>query len=268
MMQNYPAAHSMDTDWFAVDADGNIGIFVSSEAGAVPKSLQKSIDFEEFISKLPRNDRGIVQFATNGSVIIQDNNLDLLWEDVYLSEQVANDINKIFKDRKEVGTTYNLILKLTSESVIDELLPDVWGQFSGSEVIVYMEQCLTSKMKYLMEAGKILGGCSDICPFENAHFFGLFPFRHDFGAPAPYKRRKAPDNPLIIDMLSPDVQELFNMVHLDRIRFAEVAEVQPIEHTECRTWGSDDWWLDTKRERAEWQEIGTAYDDLIEEEEE
>jgi hypothetical protein len=38
MMQDFPAAHSMDTKWFAVDADGNIGIFRSGEGGAVPSS--------------------------------------------------------------------------------------------------------------------------------------------------------------------------------------------------------------------------------------
>lgn len=31
-----PAAHSMDTTWFAVDADGCVGVFESGEAGGVP----------------------------------------------------------------------------------------------------------------------------------------------------------------------------------------------------------------------------------------
>lgn len=35
--QDYPAAHSMDTDWFAVDQEGNIGLFRTSEDGALPK---------------------------------------------------------------------------------------------------------------------------------------------------------------------------------------------------------------------------------------
>jgi|GEM_PF-2515239 len=42
-MQDYPAAHSMDTHWFAVDADGNIGYFDSSEGGAVPITWQKTV---------------------------------------------------------------------------------------------------------------------------------------------------------------------------------------------------------------------------------
>ena len=40
--QDYPAAHSMDTEWFAVDADGNIGFFDSSEGGAVPETWSRT----------------------------------------------------------------------------------------------------------------------------------------------------------------------------------------------------------------------------------
>ena len=36
MEPDYPAAHSMDTDWFAVDKCGHVALFRSGEAGAVP----------------------------------------------------------------------------------------------------------------------------------------------------------------------------------------------------------------------------------------
>lgn len=34
--EDYPAAHSMDTTWFAVDKDGSVAMFRSEETGAVP----------------------------------------------------------------------------------------------------------------------------------------------------------------------------------------------------------------------------------------
>jgi len=37
MSADYPAAHSMDTEWFAVDADGRIGLFETGEPGAVSR---------------------------------------------------------------------------------------------------------------------------------------------------------------------------------------------------------------------------------------
>lgn len=39
-----PAAHSMDTTWFAVDADGCVGVFESGEDGAVPNDAALGIN--------------------------------------------------------------------------------------------------------------------------------------------------------------------------------------------------------------------------------
>ncbi|MBS2018178.1 MAG: hypothetical protein JST00_35230 [Deltaproteobacteria bacterium] len=36
---DFPAAHSMDTTWFAVDRDGNVAMFETGESGAVPSSV-------------------------------------------------------------------------------------------------------------------------------------------------------------------------------------------------------------------------------------
>src|SRR4051794_40197499 len=38
---DYPAAHSMDTGWFAVDRDGHVAYFYSREAGAVPAEARR-----------------------------------------------------------------------------------------------------------------------------------------------------------------------------------------------------------------------------------
>ena len=37
MSSDFPAAHSMDTEWFGVDADGCVAVFRSGENGAVPE---------------------------------------------------------------------------------------------------------------------------------------------------------------------------------------------------------------------------------------
>src|SRR5215213_6083823 len=36
MSADFPAAHSMDSCWFAVDKDGRVGFFQTGEAGAQP----------------------------------------------------------------------------------------------------------------------------------------------------------------------------------------------------------------------------------------
>jgi hypothetical protein len=36
MVDDFPAAHSMDTEWFAVDAKGHVGLFQTGEGGMMP----------------------------------------------------------------------------------------------------------------------------------------------------------------------------------------------------------------------------------------
>lgn len=43
--RSVPAAHSMDTAWFGVDADGNVALFVTGEAGAMPTDAVGAGDY-------------------------------------------------------------------------------------------------------------------------------------------------------------------------------------------------------------------------------
>jgi hypothetical protein len=38
MGEDFPAAHSMDTQWFAVDRDGQVALFFTGENGSMPKA--------------------------------------------------------------------------------------------------------------------------------------------------------------------------------------------------------------------------------------
>jgi len=56
METDYPAAHSMDTTWFAVDKDGFIAVMETEEEGALPlacrnNELELSDDFVEAVAK-------------------------------------------------------------------------------------------------------------------------------------------------------------------------------------------------------------------------
>lgn len=68
-MKEFPAAHSMDTDWFAVDADGNIGIFDSGEEGAVPYFHYEfrqvnQIDIIEYCQQLAKDKNGVIHLSS------------------------------------------------------------------------------------------------------------------------------------------------------------------------------------------------------------
>lgn len=41
MGEDFPAAHSMDSEWFAVDRDGQVAVFITGENGSIPTGAQE-----------------------------------------------------------------------------------------------------------------------------------------------------------------------------------------------------------------------------------
>lgn len=58
LISDFPAAHSMDSGWFAVDEDGNLALFDTGEAGAMPHG---------------------VNYATGEAGVGDENKVDELW---------------------------------------------------------------------------------------------------------------------------------------------------------------------------------------------
>src|SRR4051794_32369176 len=57
MQPDYPAAHSMDTCFFAIDREGHVAIFDTGEAGAVPVNALSGDDaysVRQQLAALPR----------------------------------------------------------------------------------------------------------------------------------------------------------------------------------------------------------------------
>ncbi len=80
-MYDYPAAHSMDTLWFAMDACGHVGVFVSGEEGAVvrgaPSADHLTEDFRpgelawalehSAVLRLGRHDTSVREYSSSDS---------------------------------------------------------------------------------------------------------------------------------------------------------------------------------------------------------
>jgi hypothetical protein len=58
MDTDYPAAHSMDTEWFAIDKDGHVAFFISGENGAVPNAAGPNAGLLEVVQTLSGNQLG------------------------------------------------------------------------------------------------------------------------------------------------------------------------------------------------------------------
>lgn len=113
---DFPAGHSMDTDWFAVDKDGNIAVFDSGQDGAVPIEFERQtyrldllrthtipitsalrqlyLDEKVIENLLQKCSTEILQqiktdeFAVDGCIVLLNENKK--WEDLRLENKLAN----------------------------------------------------------------------------------------------------------------------------------------------------------------------------------
>ena len=167
-MIDFPAAHSMDTDWFAIDNDGNIGVFDSGEGGAVPDlfALENTTfdlfitDIYDFIRELAKYTQGVVRVNADGKTFADGTNL------------------KYFEG-KNSEIWDNLLLVLASEDVIEKLKSQnsTILRFSGEPLIIYVEKCGDRTIQNLLKSGEILGG-KDFELQEYPSVLGLFYYSH------------------------------------------------------------------------------------------
>jgi len=251
-MKDYPAAHSMDTEWFAVDACGNLAVFDSGEGGAVPESndrvWQTGIhDFDDFLSKLSeKNEHRCIQLKTPGTTVAE--NLTL--------KELQGKIERTLRQKYQFLDA--LLLQLSSDEAIarlgiEEIEDNYAVRFAGEPVIVYVKKCSVGKVQKLVENRQILAGREMSCiAIDSADLFGFFVYGQDSWMPLPYTRTAAPIAPLRLKDLPENLQNVASSNCFRDLQFPDVEVIQPIEYMPCKTWYDDKRWVDTQgREHEE-----------------
>jgi hypothetical protein len=246
MMPDFPAAHSMDTDWFAIDADGNIGLFDSYEGGAVPYS-NTALDLTTLLVEMTKD-------LPHHLLMVGDITQETL-EGLTL-EQLQKTTNRLSLyclnpkvDYSKVSISDCLLL-LSSEEVITDLEieknDDDYGlRFTGEKTVVFLRECNFATLQRLVASGKILGGkeiedSSDIW-MELASWIGCFFYSCNMQQAYPYNLCKKPVNHLSIFDIPEHLHEAIQQNKFDNLKFSESKIIQPIEHMECRTWSTEIW---------------------------
>ncbi len=282
-MQDYPAAHSMDTHWFAIDAEGNIGYFDSSEGGAVPETwkrtwLETRIDYICDFLDLWRQTgaSSILDTSTPGDAIediiatadvlklIDDanNDYDLALKRLKrykCGEEFASIVDLIMLDK--TGFYDGFTLKLATEDCFNLIAKELNGFEDCEPVIRFAGNanvfCFHAKLiednilliKRLVRENQIIGIKPVHLYFSrtgNLHELGLFFYAQESGAPIPYEKRAEPIVPLRLEDLPEPLQDALSWTWFDTLRFSETTLIQPIEHMSCSTWGGRKWWIDTE----------------------
>jgi len=255
---DFPAAHSMDAAWFAVDRDGHVGLFTCGEEGAVPKTevndFQQDIGaVVEALDRLPVTGEAEFKLSAvlhpglrSGALPPRENptkgwpteGLAELEPERYRAEGVTEIL--LFRDESpltpevralpglQVGRVAQFVLvSLTSEVKLARHDPqwEVWAEFKR----------VANAAPAYVTYQKFLGGTRALVRR------GVFVYSTYSAArlniTEPYGQRLAPQRPLCLDEAPDPVRDAFApRARLD-VSFASSPYIQPVEHVPCAIWG-------------------------------
>jgi hypothetical protein len=225
MEPDFPAAHSMDTAFFAVDKDGHVAYFTSGEAGAVPDQA-----FTEHPHQLLTR---LAQALPAGEGLH-----DL---------QGRLGPGQAGAGRQHCSYADTLLAFLKSlDAVREEIARGQAVQVPASSGVAVVIRDVTPALRQrLHDAGDCLGCFFHYEPgpeYEepNPAGHGLFAYGHlcENWISGPYGREALPRQPVHIDQLPPDLRAVVGRFRLDTLCFAETPHIQPVEHAECTSWES------------------------------
>jgi hypothetical protein len=257
---DFPAAHSMDTTWFAIDADGCVGIFSSGEGGAVPEDLTQvannTSEFEGDLLELLAKDNGrlIDREAIDLEFILQTMSMENLLAEIHESGEF--DI-------------YGLFLAITTEEVIADLQRQADSVIElyrdANSIVVYSSECEVKWLKKAISSGAVLSGSKEFNLEYNLNLLGWYSYDCGEQYPDTYDLERFPKKPIYFNDLPPEISQHIKLTKFPNLRFAQTRSIQPIEHMLCRTWGMTDCWEGTD---GEWHEdfpdySAPAFTDLI-----
>jgi hypothetical protein len=257
---DFPAAHSMDTTWFAVDRDGHVGLFYSGEEGAVPTTDVN--DFPQHIGvvvealdRLPVTGEAefklsaVLHPGLRSGALPQRESLREGWPtegmaelepERYQAEAVAEIL--LFLDESlltsEVRVLPGLQVGRAGQFVLVSLTSDVklarhdprWGVWADFKRVANAAPAYVTYKTFLRGTRAL------------AHR-GVFLYSAYSGGdarcniPEPYGQQLAPQRPLCLDEAPEQVRDAFaSCARLD-VSFASSPYIQPVEHVPCAIWG-------------------------------
>jgi hypothetical protein len=223
---DYPAAHSMDTQWYAVDRDGHVASFGSGEAGAVPLEAQlenAAGPHQEMAAILPHCE---IAYDLQGHL-------------------TPGEGDKGTHEGLTADGRNNFLVFLTSlTSLRPEIAEGRAVQVPAQGAIaVILRRATADLMERLHRNGDCL---SCFWHFEDDDEWieparlGLFSYSHlcENWISGPYGRKRVPLQPVHIDQLPPAVRQLVTQMRFPHLCFGEVPHIQPVEHDICVSWES------------------------------
>ncbi|MGN6546780.1 MAG: hypothetical protein ACTHK7_17120 [Aureliella sp.] len=258
MSDDFPAAHSMDTQWFAVDAEGHIGCFDSGEAGAVPNSaLQVAEESEDSL-----HDAILALRPEDGVEYFVDDLLEqpggpffkYSWETMRFEPEPLVPFG---------ATYYGALLHLADESLFVPREPASGGLLSrlfspspkrqyqvvrisnSRHLLGYVVGTLpltSADLKAWIKSGVVQRAW--LAHHLESHRVGIFEFSHgdafENWISGPYLKTAQPAHPVKLDQLPEVFRRLAGHTRLPDASFSRWNAIDPHTAGECSSW-QDSW---------------------------
>jgi hypothetical protein len=222
---DYPAAHSMDSCWFAVDRDGHVAYFSTGEAGAMPEAGVTGDDAFELRDRLAR--------SVPPCEVIHDPRGHLLPD-----------------GRGGIGSTlpdsfdWPILVFVTSLAPFQSDIEagQVVPVRAAEGYAVVLRRLTAAQSRRYRDAGVVRAWTyhHDSPEEQQAQSarFGVYEYGHlcENWIAGPYGREAIPSRPLHVDQLPPAIRKQLKEATLADRTFAETSHIQPFEHWECQSW--------------------------------
>jgi hypothetical protein len=228
MDADYPAAHSMDTCFYAVDRDGHVAVFSTGEAGALPMAAAADDEgqMRDHLAQLPR---GEAAHDLRGRLCPRRP----FQAREHLAAEPRNDDYPV------------LVFLPTLDAVREEIEAGRAVPVAATTgAAVLFTHPSGDVFRRLHEDGACLG-CFYFFEEENEDWpdlatRGLFRYEHltENWISGPYGLQRSPLRPIHVDQLPPEVRRQVKGVRFQTLCFADTPYIQPVEHGECVSWES------------------------------
>ncbi len=224
---DYPAAHSMDTTWFAVDDEGFVAVFNSFEAGAVP------VDAFDSEARFEQAQAFVEQRASDGQAVLDADGLVVPWS----TKGQHETRNAWFNNH---GATALFFLE-------DDTPLARWieagraYEIKAKEGRAFVVRGPTRRLSDYLHAANL---CRHCCYwYQDEHSAaqqGLYEYEHltENSISGPYGRAALPSEPFNIAQLPEAIRQELRLVRFEGVRFAQTTHLQPVEHHPSTSWQS------------------------------
>jgi hypothetical protein len=212
----------MDTEWFAVDADGHVAIFDTGEGGAMPNA--GNAYYQEAYGLLEE----LRDAVPEGEAIYDPANVPSCEQHVPSDDGARGRPLLVFLD--------------SLDPIAKEIESGDAEVVSSTKGVAAIFRDIPSRVRSrLHDATDICKGCMRLWDEEddrpNPARLGLYVYSSGDGFPTPYRLDKRPMTPIKLEQLPAELRR-----HAGEVRykfcFADEPLIQPAEHGEVASWGA------------------------------